>query len=354
MSTKLERRVPRCVPGVVAMLVCLMVGGSGAALAATPIAVSMTSRTTYVEGIGVGAKSEFFDTATLAGAPSNAPAPTGTVTFTVYGPITYPAVPGADSCTGKPIDSSTNPLGTTGSSTSSTFFPPEGEEKVYLFVAAYSGDSIYAPVTSECDAPGESVTVPFVAFAVPQTTVSQPGVSPSKAAPPTSISQFRFAPTTFSVGTRTHTKRRGKSKRRSHRPGRTATISYVLSGPGTVTITISKISRGLRKPDGACLPIGGEPLKDTDKEKDSGSHHQADCQSPEAVGTLVLPSHAGDNSYAFNGRLGSRLLTAGSYHAEATITVGTTTLTNGTPVSPGLAKDASFQITSTSQPHATQ
>jgi len=70
--------------------------------------------------------------------------PTGTVTFTLFGP-------GATKCTGTPLFTSTVPLSGTGSATSGTF---SGTAKAgtYNWIATYSGDSDSASSTSKCGA----------------------------------------------------------------------------------------------------------------------------------------------------------------------------------------------------------
>jgi hypothetical protein len=89
-----------------------------------------------------------FDTATVSGVAGVA-APTGTVTFTVFGPNDA-------TCTGPPVATSTNAVvGSTAQSNSFVVVAPG----VYRFVATYNGDANYLPRTSACNAPNESVTV---------------------------------------------------------------------------------------------------------------------------------------------------------------------------------------------------
>src|SRR5207302_951452 len=83
------------------------------------------------------------DTATVTGAPG-APAPTGTVTFTVFGPNN-------STCTGTPVFTSAGrPLGggPPPTATSDPFTPPAPGD--YRWIAAYSGDANYTGVTSPC------------------------------------------------------------------------------------------------------------------------------------------------------------------------------------------------------------
>ena len=85
------------------------------------------------------------DTANLSSAAS----PTGTITFTLYGP-------GDATCTGTPVFTDTQPV--TGSSASSAGFTPT-QSGTYRWIAAYSGDANNQPVSGSCNDTGESVTV---------------------------------------------------------------------------------------------------------------------------------------------------------------------------------------------------
>ena len=109
----------------------------------------------------VPAGTVFTDTATVTGV-GNGPTPTGTATFTVF----FDA-PGAPPCSGPatvlgPVPVSgpapTPPVPPTASATS----PPVTAATVgtYRFIAAYSGDANYPPLTATpYGAPGENVTV---------------------------------------------------------------------------------------------------------------------------------------------------------------------------------------------------
>ena len=95
----------------------------------------------------VAAGNPITDTATLAGGS----APTGTITFTVFGPNN-------PTCTGTPAFTSTVPVNAgNGNYTSAPFTP--NLAGTYQFVAAYSGDANNQAVTSPCGAPNESVVV---------------------------------------------------------------------------------------------------------------------------------------------------------------------------------------------------
>jgi len=99
--------------------------------------------------IGVGSPSS--DTATLAGAPSGANAPTGTVTFNAYGPDDA-------TCSNAPAFTSTNSLTGAGTSITSGNFTPTSTG-TYLWTATYSGDLNYLPESTACGDAGETVVV---------------------------------------------------------------------------------------------------------------------------------------------------------------------------------------------------
>lgn len=336
MSTRFRLRMrpeaprSRWMPVLAAALIVTSTAlvGAVSALAANRTTLTMSTQTTFVSEFGVGAKSQFFDTATLSGAPSGVPTPTGTVTFDVYGPITYPFVYGPGSCIGTPQYTSTNQVNSAGTSaTSDAFAPPDGEEKIYLFTANYSGDAVYAPVTGECDTPGESVRVPLVAFAnsAPPIVVS-PGVSPgapsTKPSPPISISKLAFSPAAFAMGRVASARHATTVRKPARRSAHGTTISYVISGAGTVTFTISKVVTGLRVAGRGCVAATAAARKallaDGQGKRPSARLRHASCKASQSVGALVRSSQAGSNSFAFLGRLGSRVLSPGSYMADAT------------------------------------
>ena len=86
------------------------------------------------------------DTATLSGGVS----PTGTITFTLFGP-------GNPTCTGAAIFTSTKPVAGNGVYPSDPFTTTT--PGTYLWVAVYSGDANNSSATSGCGAANESVTV---------------------------------------------------------------------------------------------------------------------------------------------------------------------------------------------------
>ncbi len=87
-----------------------------------------------------------FDTATLAAGFN----PTGTITFTVFGPDDA-------TCAGPPVFTSVRPVNGNGTYTSDQFTPTA--PGLYRFVAGYSGDVNNAPAVTPCDDPLEQVRV---------------------------------------------------------------------------------------------------------------------------------------------------------------------------------------------------
>jgi hypothetical protein len=108
---------------------------------ATPSLVTQASPATVVG-------SPIFDTATVTGV-ANIAAPTGTVTFQLYGP-------NDNTCSGATIFQSTNPL-VGGSATSTSFVT--SQPGIYRFTAAYNGDANYISLFAVCNAVNESVIV---------------------------------------------------------------------------------------------------------------------------------------------------------------------------------------------------
>ncbi|MCA1683894.1 MAG: DUF11 domain-containing protein, partial [Actinobacteria bacterium] len=96
------------------------------------------------------------DTATLSGGfPPGppGPGPTGTITFTLFGPGNPTCIPGP----GQPVFTSTVPVSGNGTYTSADFLPTAPGS--YQWVAVYSGDINNAPATSACGAPNETSVV---------------------------------------------------------------------------------------------------------------------------------------------------------------------------------------------------
>ena len=106
--------------------------------------VKPTLGTQASAGVTIGGSVQ--DVASLAGGS----APTGTITFSLYGP-------GNPSCSAPAAFTSTVPVSGNGQYTSASFQP--SRTGTYLWIASYSGDTVNGAVAATCGASGESVTV---------------------------------------------------------------------------------------------------------------------------------------------------------------------------------------------------
>jgi hypothetical protein len=130
---------------------------TGVTQASPSIATSATASAVVNTPIG--------DTATVSGGFN----PTGTVTFSLFGPNNA-------TCTGTPVFTSTVPL-TGGAATSGTFTPTIAG--TYRWTATYNGDTNNAPATGPCNADNETTTVTqaqptMTTSATGRATVGQP------------------------------------------------------------------------------------------------------------------------------------------------------------------------------------
>lgn len=107
-------------------------------------AVATTLSTVASSSVTVGGA--ISDTATLSGGT----APTGTITFNLYGPSDA-------TCTGAPVFTSIVPVSGNGNYSSASF--TSAALGTYRWIANYSGDSNNLPTTNGCNATGESVNV---------------------------------------------------------------------------------------------------------------------------------------------------------------------------------------------------
>jgi hypothetical protein len=124
----------------------LAASGYLAALTSSPAAAAVTPTVTTQASFGGPVGTPVTDTATVTGQN-----PTGTVTFTLYGP---------DDATCANAPAFTSPaaaLAANGTATSASFAPTA--PGVYRWRAAYSGDVNNNPLTPPCNAPNESVTI---------------------------------------------------------------------------------------------------------------------------------------------------------------------------------------------------
>ena len=107
----------------------------------TPVA-TLTTQASPSAPVG----GQIFDTATLSGAAN----PTGTITFTLFGPDDA-------TCAGPSVFTSTKPINGNGTFPSDFFTPTA--PGTYRWVASYSGDANNASITNPCNSPNESVVV---------------------------------------------------------------------------------------------------------------------------------------------------------------------------------------------------
>ena len=124
----------------IALTACTAAGESVVVTQAVPAIVTTASAP-------VAAGGTISDTATLSGGVS----PTGTITFTLFGPNNA-------ACTGVAIFTSTVPVSAGNGNYTSAAFTTTAVG-TYRFIAAYSGDANNAAVTSGCNDANESVVV---------------------------------------------------------------------------------------------------------------------------------------------------------------------------------------------------
>lgn len=115
-------------------------------LTSSPAVAAVTPTVATQASFGGPVGTPVTDTATVTGQT-----PTGTVTFTLYGPDD------ATCATAPVFTSPAVVLAGNGTATSTAFAPTA--PGVYRWRAAYSGDVNNNPLTSQCDAPSESVTI---------------------------------------------------------------------------------------------------------------------------------------------------------------------------------------------------
>ena len=128
---------------------------------------SPTLSTTASAGVVIGGSVS--DAATLSGGS----APTGTITFELYGPDATPGAQDAD-CTGTPaFTSAPIPVAGNGAYGSGSFTPTA--VGTYRWTASYSGDTNNEPAASACTAAGESVSVSKASPSL--ATTASPGIA---------------------------------------------------------------------------------------------------------------------------------------------------------------------------------
>lgn len=135
--------------------------GDTAPITVTRAQPTIATQATATVGITATSTPPISDTATLSGGNN----PTGTITFTVFGPDNA-------TCTGPAAFTSVVPV--VGASATSDPFPTTALG-TYRWVAAYSGDANNDPVTSPCNAPDEVSVVTTVCAAPPAVGTPIPG-----------------------------------------------------------------------------------------------------------------------------------------------------------------------------------
>ncbi|HVF71788.1 MAG TPA: choice-of-anchor Q domain-containing protein, partial [Chthoniobacterales bacterium] len=120
-------------------------GGDGSDIGAFELNLARPTITTQASA-GIVAGGTISDTATLA----NGDAPTGQITFKLYGPNDA-------ACGGTPVFTSTKTVNGNGSYTSDSFTPPTAG--TYRWIASYSGDSRNDTVSGACNDANETVVV---------------------------------------------------------------------------------------------------------------------------------------------------------------------------------------------------
>jgi hypothetical protein len=130
-------------------------GSSGTTTEDVSAALLPLSFTTEVSPSTITLGNTFSDTATFASVPDGDPAPSGTVTFNVYGPTDM-------TCNSTPVFTSTNGLNVAGTDAVSDSFTPSagsGGTGTYHVIATYSGDSTYVGSKDSCGDSNEAVVV---------------------------------------------------------------------------------------------------------------------------------------------------------------------------------------------------
>ena len=118
-----------------------------------PVGVAITTLTTQaLPAVALGGA--ITDTATLSGGA----APTGTITFDLYGPDNL-------TCTGAAIFTSTVPVNGNGAYLSASFTPTT--EGTYRWIANYSGDANNSATANTCNAANENAVVAPLTAAIP-------------------------------------------------------------------------------------------------------------------------------------------------------------------------------------------
>lgn len=241
----------------------------------------------------------------IAAALSAGPAPSGTITFKVFGPQAAPP----SSCSSGGTTLGTATVDANGSYHPSTGFTPVGAGP-YWWYASYGGDALDNPAASACDLSMRSTAVSAAVAGVPV------------------LSNLRIWPPEVSLDGRKVGGRcvkpttRNKNHTHCRRPIQLK-ISYTLNTRATVTITLRRQALG-RQVNGRCVAPTGRNTK-----RKSCSYWAS------VAGKLTQSGTAGANSFTFNAVIGASQLGSGSYQLNATPSM------NG---SRGKRQTASFRI----------
>ncbi|MGZ5082176.1 MAG: ice-binding family protein, partial [Usitatibacter sp.] len=127
--------------------------GVGGSVAFSACALVTPTLTTQVNSAAVVVGATITDTATLSGGA----APTGTITFNLYGPNDL-------TCTGAVIATSTLPVAGNGNYVSGGFLT--AIPGTYRWIANYSGDANNSPIVNACNGVNENVVVAAPALAI--------------------------------------------------------------------------------------------------------------------------------------------------------------------------------------------
>ncbi len=143
-------------------------GSTGQASQTNTTTIAQAPLTATTVASTVAPFTSFSDSITLGGMPAGSPAPTGTVTFSAYGPNDL-------GCANPPITQ--GPLALTGlTTTSGPFDPPAPGD--YTFRVTYSGDLNYQGFTTPCGEPNETVNIPAPVIQVVKTATPLARVVP--------------------------------------------------------------------------------------------------------------------------------------------------------------------------------
>ncbi|MGZ5065488.1 MAG: IPTL-CTERM sorting domain-containing protein [Usitatibacter sp.] len=180
--------------------------GVGGSVAFSACALVTPTLTTQVNSAAVVVGATITDTATLSGGA----APTGTITFNLYGPNDL-------TCTGAVIATSTLAVAGNGNYVSGGFLT--AIPGTYRWIANYSGDANNSPIVNACNGVNENVVVAAPALAI--TTL------PTQASPGTTVTIGQPISDTATL---------------SGGAAPTGTITFNLYGPNDLTCTGAPIS----------------------------------------------------------------------------------------------------------------